>query len=285
MAENKKLKTCENASRVREPSSTEFDDFCESINIGDFINTGMQTDSLMVNTSGMQTDSLMVNTSGMQTDNLFVNTSDMQTDSLIVNTSGMQTHSLLVNTGMQTESNLCVGQRVVSCPNFTVSEEHLKNVYPFLNTTNTGQADSNIIGTLDDIIVDNQPSRYFMLRQSIRCRAANTIEYYVSWHPIAKQNDQVTEHGLCFDLYYNIAILKNTGVQTESTLCFNDLKFVYPSLNAHTGHADIIGTLDDMILDNQPKYQILRESIRCRVAATIDYYYYYYIRQSSSPYY
>ena len=157
-----------------------------------------------------------------------------------------------------------------------------------MNTTNTGQADSNIIGTLDDIIVDNQPSRYFMLRQSIRCRAANTIEYYVSWHPIAKQNDQVTEHGLCFDLYYNLAILKDTGVQTESTLCVNDLKFVYPSLNAHTGHADIIGTLDDMILDNQPKYQILRESIRCRVAATIDYYYYkwyYSIRQSSSPYY
>ena len=189
MAENKTLKTCENASRVRE------------LSISDFINTGMQTESLMVNTSGMQTDSLMVNTSGMQTDNLFVNISDMQTDSLIVNTSGMQTDnlfmdtsdmqpdrpSLLVNTGMQTESNLCVGQRVVSCPNFTVSEEHLNIIYPFLNTTNTGQADSNIIGTLDDIIVDNQPSRYFMLRQSIRCRAANTIEYYVSWYPTAKQ--------------------------------------------------------------------------------------------------
>ena len=233
MAENKKLKTCENASRVREPSSTVFDDFCESINNGDFINTGMQTDSLMVNTSGMQTESL------------------------IVNTSDMQTHSL-VNTGMQTDSNLCVGQRV-SCSNFTVSEEHLKIVYPFLNTTNTGQADSNIIGTLDDIIVDNQPSRYFMLRQSIRCRATNYIDDYLSWHPIAKQNDQVTAHGLCFDLYYNIAILKDTGVQTESTLSVNDLKLVYPSLNAHTGHADIIGTLDDIILDNQSKYQILDE--------------------------
>ena len=173
----------------------------------------------------------------------------MQTDSLMVNTSGMQTDSLMVNTGMQTDSSLCVGQGV-SCSNYIVSEEHLKIVYPFLNITNTGQPDSNIIGTLDDIIVDNQPSRYFMLRQSIRCRAANTIDYYLSWHPIAKQNDQVTEHGLCFDLYYNIAILKNTGVQTESTLCFNYLKFVYPSLNAHTGHADIIGTLDNMILDN-----------------------------------
>ena len=161
----------------------------------------MQTDSLMVNTSGMQTDSLIMNTSGMQTESLMVNTSGMQTDSLIVNTSGMQIDSnlfmntsdmqpdrpsLLVNTGMQTESNLCVGQRVVSCSNFTVSEEHLKIVYPFLNTTNTGQADSNIIGTLDDIIVDNQP-RYLMLRESIRCRAASTIEYYVSWHHTAKK--------------------------------------------------------------------------------------------------
>ena len=127
-----------------------------------------------------------------------------------------------------------------------------------------------------------------MLRESIRCRAASTIEYYVSWHHTAKENAQVTDTGLCFDLCYNINILKNTGVQTDSRLFFNNLKIIYPSLNAHTGQADIIGTLDDMILDNQPKYLMLRESIRCRVAATIEYYYYkwyYSIRQSSSPYY
>ena len=53
-------------------------------------------------------------------------------------------------------------------------------------------------------------------------------------------------------------------------LCVDDLKIVYPSLNTHTGQADnIIGTLDDMILDNQPKYLMLRESIRSRAKATI----------------
>ena len=139
MAENKKLKTCENAARVREPRYTEFDDLCESINIDNLINTGMQTDSLMV------------------------------------------------NTGMQTDSRLCVDQGV-SCSNSTVTEEHLKFVYPSFYT-HTGQAD-NIIGTMDDIILDNQP-RYVMLRESIRCRAAATIEY-ASWHHTVKKNAQVT---------------------------------------------------------------------------------------------
>ena len=100
----------------------------------------------------------------------------------MVNT-GMQTHSLMVNTGMQTDSNLCVGQRV-SSSNFTVSEEHLKIVYPFLNTSHTGQADN--MGTLDDMILDNQP-RYLMLRESIRCRATSTIEY-VSWYHTLKKS-------------------------------------------------------------------------------------------------
>ena len=88
---------------------------------------------------------------------------------------------------------------------------------------------------------------------------------------------------------FNIDVLKNTGVQTDSRLFFDDLKIVYPSLNTHTGQADnIIGTLDDMILDNQPKYLMLRESIRCRVAATNEYYYenwYFSICQLSSPCY
>ena len=84
---------------------------------------------------------------------------------------------------MQTDSRLCVDQGV-SCSNSIVTEEHLKFVYPSFYT-HTGQAD-NIIGTMDDIILDNQP-RYVMLRESIRCRAAATIEYYVSWHHTAKK--------------------------------------------------------------------------------------------------
>ena len=47
------------------------------------------------------------------------------------------------------------------------------------------QAD-NIIGTLDDIIIDNQP-KYLMLRESVRSRAKATIEFESWQHPSKKQ--------------------------------------------------------------------------------------------------
>ena len=46
------------------------------------------------------------------------------------------------------------------------------------------QAD-NIIGTLDDIIIDNQP-KYLMLRESVRSRAKATIEFESWQHPSEK---------------------------------------------------------------------------------------------------
>ena len=71
---------------------------------------------------------------------------------------------------MQTDSRLCVfkgscSNQGVSCSNSIVTEEHMKIIYPSFYT-HTGQAD-NIIGTMDDIILDNQP-RYLILRESIR---------------------------------------------------------------------------------------------------------------------
>ena len=84
-----------------------------------------------------------------------------------------------MNTGAQTDKNMCVDQGV-TCLNPTVTGEHLRFLYPSLYQRNA-QAD-NIIGTLDDIIIDNQP-KYLMLRESVRSRAKTTIEFESCQHP------------------------------------------------------------------------------------------------------
>ena len=92
-----------------------------------------------------------------------------------------------INTGVQTDKNNCVDQGV-TCLNPTVTGEHLRFLYPSLYARKA-QAD-NIIGTLDDIIIDNQP-KYLMLRESVRSRARATIEYE-SWHHPSKKQPKVT---------------------------------------------------------------------------------------------
>ena len=97
-------------------------------------------------------------------------------------------HIDAMDTGAQTDSNMCVDQGV-TCINPTVTGEHLKFLYPTLYKRK-GQPDTIIIGTLDDMILDSNQTKYLMLRESIRSRAKATIKH-ASWHHTSKKNAQV----------------------------------------------------------------------------------------------
>ena len=66
-----------------------------------------------------------------------------------------------MNTGAQTNSNMRVDQGV-TCINLTITGEYLKFLYPTLNTR-IGQPDTIVIGTLDDMILDSNQTKYLML--------------------------------------------------------------------------------------------------------------------------
>jgi len=96
-------------------------------------------------------------------------------------------HIDAMDTGAQADSNMCVDQGLgLTCINLNVTGEYLKFLFPNLCTTGKSQPHTRIIGTLDDMIVDSHPSKYLMLRESIRSREKANIKH-ASCHYTSKK--------------------------------------------------------------------------------------------------